>query len=59
MCRPNGISFAEMAADYISFPTHKIEEGEVESNDDGLIDGDEASDDAMGIKLPKTKRGRG
>jgi len=47
--------------DYISFPTHKIEEGEVESYDDGLIDGDEAnSDDAMVIKLPKTKkRGRG
>ncbi|MGQ3671647.1 hypothetical protein ACT6QG_04545 [Xanthobacter sp. TB0136] len=45
------------ALDYISFPTHKIEEGEVESYDDGLIDGDDAnSDDAMDIKLPKTKK---
>lgn len=43
--------------DYISFPTHTIEEGEVESYDDGLIDGDEAnSDDAMVIKLSKTKK---
>jgi transcriptional regulator with XRE-family HTH domain len=43
--------------DYISFPTHKIEEDKVESYDDGLIDGDEAnSDDTMAIKLPKTKR---
>ncbi|MTK13454.1 MAG: helix-turn-helix transcriptional regulator [Clostridiaceae bacterium] len=28
------------ALDYISFPTHKIEEDKVESYDDGLIDGD-------------------
>jgi hypothetical protein len=46
--------------DYISFPTHKIEEDEVESYDDGLIDSDEAnSDDAVVIKLSKTKKGRG
>lgn len=45
------------ALDYISFPTHKIEEDEVESYDDGLTDGDEAnSDDAMAIQLPKTKK---
>lgn len=45
------------ALDYISFPTHKIEEDEVESYDDGLIDGDEANnDDTMVIKLPKTKK---
>lgn len=43
--------------DYISFPTHKIEEDEVDSYDDGLIDGDEAnSDSAMMIKVPKTKK---
>lgn len=42
--------------DYISFPTHKIEEDEVEY-DDGLIDGDEAdSDDAMALKLRKIKK---
>lgn len=43
--------------DYISFPTHKIEEDEVESYDDGLIDDDEANDDdAKVIKLPKAKK---
>ena len=43
--------------DYISFPTHKIEEGEVESYDDGLIEDDEAnSDDAIDIKQAKTKK---
>jgi len=43
--------------DYISFPTHKIEADEIESYDDGMIDGDEAnSDDAVVIKLPKTKK---
>ncbi len=47
------------ALDYISFPTHKIEEGEVDSYDDGLIDDDEInSDDAKVIKLSKAKRGR-
>ncbi|PWJ85713.1 DNA-binding XRE family transcriptional regulator [Pseudaminobacter salicylatoxidans] len=34
--------------DYISFPTHKIEEDEVESYDDGLMEGDKAnSTDSM------------
>lgn len=43
--------------DYVSFPTHKIEEGEVESYDDGLIDGEEANgDDARVIKLLKSKK---
>jgi transcriptional regulator with XRE-family HTH domain len=43
--------------DYISFPTHKIEEDEAESYDDGLIDDDEANgDDAMVTKPPKTKK---
>ncbi|MDK4705137.1 helix-turn-helix transcriptional regulator [Rhizobium sp. CNPSo 4062] len=45
--------------DYISFPTHKIEEDEVDSYDDGLIDDNEANgDDAVAIKPLKTKRGR-
>jgi hypothetical protein len=43
--------------DYISFPTHKIEEDEVESYDDGLTDDDDTdSDDAKVIKLPKAKK---
>jgi transcriptional regulator with XRE-family HTH domain len=43
--------------DYISFPTHKIEEDEVESYDDGLTDDDDTeSDDAKLIKLPKAKK---
>lgn len=43
--------------DYISFPTHKIEEDEVESYDDGLIDDDEANDgDDIAIKPSKTKK---
>ncbi|MBY3334400.1 helix-turn-helix transcriptional regulator [Rhizobium laguerreae] len=48
------------ALDYISFPTHKIEEDEIESYDDGLIDDADAnSDDATDIKLPKSKKRRG
>jgi hypothetical protein len=43
--------------DYISFPTHKIEEDEVESYDDGLTDDDDTdSDDAKVIKLPKARK---
>jgi transcriptional regulator with XRE-family HTH domain len=45
--------------DYISFPTHKIEQDEVESYDDGLTDDDdetEDGDDAKVIKLPKAKK---
>ncbi len=45
--------------DYISFPTHKIEEDEIKSYDDGLIDDDEPdSDDAVEIKPQKTKKKR-
>lgn len=43
--------------DYISFPTHKIEEDEVESHDDWLIDDDDANDDdAKGIKPPRARK---
>jgi transcriptional regulator with XRE-family HTH domain len=49
--------FAPDMLDYISFPTHKIEEDEVESYADGLIDGDEANNgDSTVIRLPKTKK---
>jgi hypothetical protein len=43
--------------DYISFPTHKVEEDETESYDDGLIDDeDDDGDDAKVIKQPKSKK---
>lgn len=46
--------------DYISFPTHKIEEDEVESYDEGLIDDDEVDgDDAAAIKPLKTEKREG
>ncbi|MBR0686360.1 helix-turn-helix transcriptional regulator [Bradyrhizobium manausense] len=47
------------ALDYVSFPTHKVEGGRVESYDDGLTDEGEieaARDDAKTIKQPKAKK---
>ena len=47
------------ALDYVSFPTHKIEEDETESFDDGLGESesdDDDGDDAKVIKLPKAKK---
>lgn len=42
--------------DYISFPTHKIEEDEVESYDDGLTDDDETDRDDTTSSKPKTEK---
>lgn len=43
--------------DYISFPTHKIEQDEVESYDEGLIDDDKRNGgNAKEVKLPKNKK---
>ena len=51
--------FNPSVLDYISFPTHKIEEDEVESIDDGLINDDDANDEVLkGNKLPKTKKNK-
>jgi transcriptional regulator with XRE-family HTH domain len=46
------------ALDYISFPTHKLEEDETESYDDGLTDdeGEDEGDDPKVIKLAKPKK---
>src|SRR5258708_10238100 len=47
------------ALDYVSFPTHKIEEDETESFDDGLGESesdDDDGDDGKVIKLPKAKK---
>ncbi len=45
--------------DYISFPTHKIEEDEIESYDGGLTDDDANNDDTTPAKpKPKNKRGK-
>jgi transcriptional regulator with XRE-family HTH domain len=41
--------------DYISFPTHKVEEDETESYDGGLTD-DEDDDEAKMIKMAKSKK---
>jgi transcriptional regulator with XRE-family HTH domain len=49
------------ALDYISFPTHKVEEDETESYDDELTDDDETEDadsTAKVINLPKPKKKR-
>ena len=40
------------AVDYISFPTHRVEQGRIESYDDGLIDFDDNDGDGEVIKLP-------
>jgi transcriptional regulator with XRE-family HTH domain len=49
--------------DYISFPTHKVEEDRIESYDDGLTDDDfqtdsdaKAKGDGKVIRLPKSKK---
>lgn len=39
--------------DYISFPTHKIEEGEIKSYDERLDDSETANDEAIALKRPK------
>lgn len=45
--------------DYMSFPTHKLEQDEVEINDAGLISSSQSNgDNATNIKLSKTNRGR-